>query len=59
MVLLKESNFYVVNEMSTRVLALENSIKDIIEGDNTAGLSVPQSPSPVPGSVRRSGSGST
>ncbi|KAJ7470807.1 heat shock factor binding protein 1-domain-containing protein [Mycena latifolia] len=40
-------------QMSTRVDALEASIQDIINGD----VSVPQSPSPIPGAgVRRSGS---
>lgn len=41
--------------MSTRVDALEASIQDIINGDVT----VPQSPSPVPGTpgMRRSDSG--
>ncbi|KAJ3783224.1 heat shock factor binding protein 1-domain-containing protein [Lentinula boryana] len=34
-----------MNQMSTRVDALETSIQDIINGD----LSVPQSPSPIPG----------
>ncbi|KAJ3711335.1 heat shock factor binding protein 1-domain-containing protein [Lentinula raphanica] len=34
-----------MNQMSTRVDALESSIQDIINGD----LSVPQSPSPIPG----------
>ncbi|KAJ7760624.1 heat shock factor binding protein 1-domain-containing protein [Mycena maculata] len=42
-----------MTQMSTRVDALEASIHDIINGD----VSVPQSPSPVPGAgVRRSGS---
>ncbi|KAJ4480233.1 heat shock factor binding protein 1-domain-containing protein [Lentinula aciculospora] len=36
-----------MNQMSTRVDALETSIQDIINGD----LSVPQSPSPVPGTL--------
>ncbi|KAJ7746260.1 heat shock factor binding protein 1-domain-containing protein [Mycena metata] len=40
-----------MSQMSTRVDALEASIQDIINGD----VSVPQSPSPIPG-VRRSGS---
>ncbi|KAJ6483791.1 hypothetical protein C8R47DRAFT_560759 [Mycena vitilis] len=39
-----------VTQMSTRVDALEASIQDIINGD----VSVPQSPSPIPG--RRTGS---
>ncbi|KAJ3812296.1 heat shock factor binding protein 1-domain-containing protein [Lentinula lateritia] len=34
-----------MDQMSTRVDALESSIQDIINGD----LSVPQSPSPIPG----------
>ncbi|KAJ7666301.1 heat shock factor binding protein 1-domain-containing protein [Mycena rosella] len=42
-----------MTQMSTRVDALEASIQDIINGD----VSVPQSPSPIPGAgVRRSGS---
>lgn len=41
-----------MTQMSTRVDALEASIQDIINGD----LSVPQSPTPVPG-IRRSESG--
>jgi heat shock factor-binding protein 1 len=42
-----------VNQMSTRVDALEASIQDIINGD----VSVPQSPSPgTPGGIRRSDS---
>ncbi|KAH8118109.1 heat shock factor binding protein 1-domain-containing protein [Phellopilus nigrolimitatus] len=40
--------------MSTRVDALEVSIQDIINGDITAGASVPQSPGL--GGVRRTGS---
>ena len=41
-----------VNQMSTRVDALEASIQDIINGDV---VSVPQSPSPgTPGGVKRS-----
>ncbi|KAJ7173950.1 heat shock factor binding protein 1-domain-containing protein [Mycena crocata] len=40
-----------MTQMSTRVDALEASIQDIINGD----VSVPQSPSPIPG-VRRGGS---
>lgn len=44
----------IVNQMSSRVDALENSIQDIINGD----VSVPQSPSPsTPGGMRRSDSG--
>ncbi|CAA7267461.1 hypothetical protein NLJ89_g1081 [Agrocybe chaxingu] len=45
-----------MNQMSERVDALELSIQDIINGD----ISVPQSPSPVPGTpggIRRSDSG--
>ncbi|KIM39240.1 hypothetical protein M413DRAFT_447191 [Hebeloma cylindrosporum] len=43
-----------MNQMSTRVDALEASIQDIINGD----ISVPQSPSPAtPGVIRRSDSG--
>ncbi|KAF9558834.1 hypothetical protein CPC08DRAFT_691667 [Agrocybe pediades] len=43
-----------MNQMSTRVDALEASIQDIINGD----VSVPQSPSPgTPGVIRRSDSG--
>ncbi|KJA25042.1 hypothetical protein HYPSUDRAFT_135306 [Hypholoma sublateritium FD-334 SS-4] len=43
-----------MNQMSTRVDALEASIQDIINGD----ISVPQSPSPgTPGAIRRSDSG--
>ncbi|KAF5327193.1 hypothetical protein D9619_004977 [Psilocybe cf. subviscida] len=43
-----------MNQMSSRVDALENSIQDIINGD----VSVPQSPSPsTPGGMRRSDSG--
>lgn len=47
--------FYpLVNQMSTRVDALEASIQDIINGD----ISVPQSPSPgTPGGIRMSDSG--
>ncbi|KAJ7284391.1 heat shock factor binding protein 1-domain-containing protein [Mycena rebaudengoi] len=44
-----------MTQMSTRVDALEASIQDIINGD----VSVPQSPSPIPGTpggIRRSGS---
>ncbi|RDB25825.1 Heat shock factor-binding protein 1 [Hypsizygus marmoreus] len=44
-----------MNQMSTRVDALEASIQDIINGD----VSVPQSPSPAPATpgIRRSDSG--
>ncbi|KII89690.1 hypothetical protein PLICRDRAFT_107937 [Plicaturopsis crispa FD-325 SS-3] len=44
-----------MEQMSTRVDALEASIQDIINGDITT-ASVPASPAPVPG-IRRSGSG--
>lgn len=46
---------FLVTQMSTRVDALEASIQDIINGD----LSVPQSPTPVPGTpvIRWSESG--
>lgn len=46
---------FIVEQMSTRVDALEASIQDIINGDITT-ASVPASPAPVPG-IRRSGSG--
>lgn len=47
-------SYLLVNQMSTRVDALEASIQDIINGD----ISVPQSPSPgTPGGIRRSDSG--
>ncbi|TFK33453.1 hypothetical protein BDQ12DRAFT_727772 [Crucibulum laeve] len=47
--------WFSVSQMSTRVDALEASIQDIINGD----VSVPQSPSPMPGTpgFRRSDSG--
>ncbi|KAI5122549.1 hypothetical protein M0805_005276 [Coniferiporia weirii] len=48
-----------MNQMSSRVDALEASIQDIINGDISAGPSVPQSPSLGSGGmsgVRRSGS---
>ena len=45
---------FSVNQMSTRVDALELSIQDIINGD----ISVPASPGPVtPGGIRRTESG--
>ncbi|PFH46017.1 hypothetical protein AMATHDRAFT_200035 [Amanita thiersii Skay4041] len=43
-----------MNQMSSRVDALEASIQDIINGD----ISVPQSPSPAPNSLRRNDTGS-
>ncbi|THH04436.1 hypothetical protein EW145_g5528 [Phellinidium pouzarii] len=45
-----------MNQMSSRVDALETSIQDIINGDITAGPSVPQSPSLGVTGVRRAGS---
>jgi len=45
---------FSVNQMSTRVDALELSIQDIINGD----INVPASPGPVtPGGIRRTESG--
>ncbi|KAL5525849.1 hypothetical protein ACEPAG_7186 [Sanghuangporus baumii] len=45
-----------MDQMSSRVDALETSIQDIINGDISVGASVPQSPSLSSGTVRRSGS---
>lgn len=39
---------YAVSQMSSRVDALEASIQDIINGDISTSVSVPQSPSPAP-----------